>query len=258
MLGVSEHTNHEKAVFPRNNHIIFRPLEKIPKVVVFDFDGTLAESEIEFQTKLGAVILYSYGYKDVSIDHFEYCVRKGDPLSVLPDIDRAKMESRFWTTFNSHARPAETLLPEITTALKKLKNLGCELAIFTARPMACSNNAFITTLASLGILDLFSIVEGNRCSDAVHGSDKTAQIDEISKVLNISPSDMAIVGDTQFDIRAGKRRNVGYTVAVRSGGYCCNWLEEGEPDAIVNSVSDFATLVESACRNLGCRSVRFS
>lgn len=226
--------------------LVLKPLTQLPQLIAIDFDGTMAESEVSFQVRAGLPILHEFGYSNISPESFEWYVRNCNPLGMLSPKERARCEEPFWDRLNCCIRPEPKLLPETVEALRMMQGLGCQIALSTARPVPYSCTQFENQLRELGILSFLSVVEGRRLPSCyVRGSDKTDQLRAISEATQISPSKMAVIGDTPPDIIAGRMKKVLYVVAVRTGGINDEALLQHGPDALLDSILDFALMLQA-------------
>ena len=98
----------------------------------------------------------------------------------------------------------------------------------------CSHKEIITLLRDVGIdLKLFSVVVGD--DDVIRGKPYPDEIFKAKKISGLSVEYM--VGDTIYDIRAGKKAEV-KTIGVLTGVHNKKILEKEKPWKIVKSVRD--------------------
>lgn len=202
-------------------------------LIVFDFDGTLADSFAR------AVVVFQ---------------RIGPQLGLKPlaDIESARgmptkqllktMGVSFWKLPKLmrafHAEAAKDaaglkLFPDWKTVLNELHSAGHQLGILSSN----SEANIRTTLAANGVESLFSLVVGY---PKLFG--KARALRRILKTQKVERSQTLYVGDEVRDIEAAKK--AGITIAA------CNWgfhteslLATAKPDRILTNPRELLTLV---------------
>jgi pyrophosphatase PpaX len=117
-------------------------------------------------------------------------------------------------------------------ALERLKDEGRKLGIVTAKRRATVALAFET----VPIEHLFDVVVGS--DDTERHKPDPAPLLHALDLLGAKPDDAVYVGDSPFDIRAGKAAGM-HAVAVTWGGiHPRERLEAEGPDAVVDSAEE--------------------
>lgn len=182
------------------------------KLLIFDFDGTLADSsEGIFETVNYA--LDKLGCKKISQSLFETLV--GMPLekqfeAVLPKGKEdlvEKASSIYREKYKEICVEKTVLFPHVKETLLFLKSKGLKMAVVTTKK---------TELVSM----LLRALEINDLFDLVIGGDKVSKdkpdpegINLAIKKLNTKKECTAMVGDSSFDMLAGKNADV-KTIAI--------------------------------------------
>jgi len=182
------------------------------KLLIFDFDGTLADShKVIFETINYA--LDKLGCKKISRNFFESLV--GMPLerifeAVLPEDKKGLMEkacSIYRKKYRETCAKKTVLFPHVKETLLFLKSKGIKMAVVTTKK---------TELVSI-LLDALKI---SNLFDFVVGGDKVSKdkpdpegINLVIKKLNAKKEHAAMVGDSRFDIDAGKNAGI-KTIAI--------------------------------------------
>jgi phosphoglycolate phosphatase len=190
------------------------------KLIIFDLDGTLIDSSIDITNAINYAI-EPYGVKPVTVQETISLV--GEGISRLMEKMVKSHESevksginkhililieRFLEHYSTHLVDNTTVYPGVKESLEQLN--GYKKAVISNKREALS----VKILDGLGLLKYF---------DLVVGSDTTPErkpspipiLHGITK-LNIKPEDAVIVGDSNFDIEAGKAAGI-KTIAVTYG-----------------------------------------
>ncbi|MBO0699856.1 MAG: HAD-IA family hydrolase, partial [Zavarzinella sp.] len=174
------------------------------RAVLFDFDGTLADSYTAITASVNHV-LTRYGRPTLSEATVRTLVGHGLEnlmADILPDID-PKAAARLYrehhpTVMNSHTR----LLPGVADGLAALKEAGIKLGV-------CSNKPSYFTralLAMLGIEEYFDVAFGPDDAGAVK-PDPAMLLKALAK-LGVPKEEALYVGDMEVDIETGRRAGV--------------------------------------------------
>ncbi|MDY0214502.1 MAG: HAD family hydrolase [Bacilli bacterium] len=176
-------------------------------LVVFDFDGTIADSDLAL-IKIGLKMSERFLIKkDVSIDDFLFLNGPSldESLPVLfPGYDIKELKDAYYALAPDSAKDI-TLFPGVKGLLKELKNKKIEVAIFTSR----SRFSTELILKRLGLLTKFKMIV---CGDDGFPKKPSGEgLKHIIKTLGTKPEKTLFVGDNWRDILAGK--DVGAPVA---------------------------------------------
>jgi pyrophosphatase PpaX len=199
-------------------------------VVLFDLDGTVIDS--------GGIILASMRHaattvlgRDVPDEQLMAAVGGPGLEQQMRELDPERVDDLI-TAYRAHNEPLHDTLvccPGMDEALERLRDEGRRLGIVTAKRRATVELAF----AHVPFGHLFDVVVGGD-ETARHKPDPQPLELALAR-LDVGPGGVAYVGDSPFDVAAGKAAGV-YTVAVTWGGiHARDRLEPEEPDALVDT-----------------------
>lgn len=205
------------------------------KAILFDFDGTLANtlpvSFYAFQQ-----VFHTYDGKDLSDEDVKNMFGPPEPEIIrgnLQHSDKEKAVDLFLEIYEKNHKALVEPNQEVTDMIKMLKERGYKLAIITGKSRASLD----ISLNALEMDEAFfdSIVTGD---DVVNAKPNPEGILNTLRDMNIEKSEAMFIGDSNADIEAGKQAGV-TTVGVQ-------WLPEFQsseftmkPDKIYKKVSDF-------------------
>ena len=200
------------------------------KTIIFDFDGTIADS---FKQTVNIINSLSeeFGFqKELNYEK----IRSKSISQLIKDL-----RISFWNVPRVISRWRKelskiiyTIKPtQIVPALKKLKQKGCVLGILTT-----NSEENVRKFLKANDLELFDFV----ChGSSLFGKDKILK--KIIKKYKINISNAIYVGDEPRDNEAAKKLNM-KIIAVDWGFSSKELLEKSEPDAIVSSEKELADL----------------
>jgi len=198
--------------------------------VLFDLDGTLVDS--------GEMILSSFRHatrtvlaRDVADEQIAALVGGSNLYDQMRTLDASRVEELV-AAYREHNEPLHDGLEAfvgVQPVLERLRNEGRRLGIVTAKRRATVNLAF-------GVLPL------ERYFDAVVTSELTERhkpdpepVLVALEELGAMPAEAAFVGDSPYDIGAGKAAGV-FAIAVTWGKiHSEDRLREAGADAVVHS-----------------------
>lgn len=219
---------------------LFKPTQPLnadlqPRLIVFDFDGTLADSLI-IMVGITNRLASEFGYKRLS-DDFVATLKYLSPWEIVRAIDVALWKipwivQRVRQEFYSEAKRVE-LFSGIVELVERLKTEHYRLGIVSSN---CEAN-IRAVLSQYGIEDRFDFVT----SASTFGKGRA-----ISKVLKQNQIDRAnaiYVGDEIRDIRAA--RSVGIKIVAVSWGFNDpTALLQQKPDLLVAEAADLFSAVD--------------
>ena len=209
------------------------------RVILFDLDGTLIDS--------GPIILASMRHASVTVlgrEPDEAAVRAaiGGPglIAQMRDLDPDRVDELV-DVYRAHNEPLHATLETfagVSELLLELRRLGHQLGIVTAKRVATVELAF----QRFPILrELTDVLVGAEDTER-HKPDPDPVLEALRR-LGADPGDAVYVGDSPFDIRAGKAAGA-FSIAVGWGGiHTGERLLDEEPDAFVSHPEESLALV---------------
>lgn len=207
------------------------------KVIIFDFDGTIANS-LDTLVTISNRLAVQFGYKQTSqaelaqlknLTSREIIKQSGISIFKVPFLLRkvkAEMSSEI-KTLSLFAGMRETLI--------ELNNVGHKLVII-------SSNSKSNILAFLEYNQLENIFYYIYSGTTVFGKDKV--INKFTKQENINIADVIYVGDETRDIEAAKKSNV-VAIAVTWGFNTKAALAKENPDFLIEQPQELVNAIES-------------
>lgn len=210
------------------------------KYLVFDFDGTIADStEGILQTTRATFARMGLPVPD------DASVRQGIGLPLKGALRTAGMpEDRldeaadiYHEVFYEIAPKHIVLFPGTKEALEKLASRGYRMAIATSR----SEHSLVMLLGEHGIAKYFEVLGSVGCVE----NPKPAP-DIVLWVLGrlgATPEQALVIGDTVYDIQMGKAARCS-TCAVTYGNHGPEQLRSAEPDFLIDDLRELPRLLK--------------
>lgn len=216
-------------------------MEKDIKLIIFDFDGTLADTyELIIKTNQAAMEAMDYPVRD------EEAIRAtiGLPLeagirALYPDLPEEALPQwcatyrRIFDVYKTQYLPV--LFPEVKETLEWLRDKGFVLTVASSR-QSVSLNAF---LRDLGILPCFRYVLG--ADNVSRAKPDPEPVLKTLRDLGYSAGKTLVVGDMPVDILMGSRAGAG-TVGVTYGNSNRAQLLEAGADFVLDHFSELQGL----------------
>jgi phosphoglycolate phosphatase len=202
------------------------------KAILFDLDGTLIDSSEVICTCFNQA-LTNYGLTPLPAQTIKHGI--GRSLRELfteqgRGVSVELLVAEYKRAFAALAPGRSQLLPgarELLERLSKQKKLG----IVTSR--SCRGASQL--LANFGLLDYFSTLVG--IENTSKSKPDPAPVLLALEGLEVQPSESAFVGDTSFDMQAGKAAGV-RVIGVTTGSHSEEELLKAGADMIVHELSD--------------------
>lgn len=202
------------------------------RLVIFDFDGTLADSRQWFMNTLNDVA-DSHGFRKVS--ESEMNMLRSRPTREIVRYLGIRVWQMPAIARDLRRRSAEAaseiqLFEGVPELLSELRRSGVAIAIV-------SSNAEATVRTVLG--DAAALVDHFVCGVSLFG--KAARFRGLRRRLQLGPHQILAVGDEGRDVEAAKR--VGFASVAVTWGYATEAaLRSCSPTLIVRSVAELAGL----------------
>ncbi len=213
-------------------------------LIVFDLDGTLIDSCIDIANSINQGILAVGGPPCPNEAIFPFI---GRPLikmfhQLLPEElkDQAEQATAVYRGYYlNHCSEASRLYPGVIDCLNRLTDIPLAVATTKMTFMA------VKVVKEMGLAHYFKLVQGS--DDIPHKPDPTILNMVLSK-LNKEAENCWMVGDTVFDIQAGKAAGM-QTCAITYGIGRTEELRAEGPDLLLSTLSNFPGRLELPLNN---------
>lgn len=184
------------------------------KLIIFDLDGTLVDASIDLANAINYAI-EPYGAKPVSVQETISLV--GEGITTLMEklirkeginADRDALVKRFLEHYSVHLVDNTTVYPGVAETLSELKDY--KKAVISNKREALSSEI----VERLGLAQYLDLIAGSDTTSERKPS--PVPILHVLSKLDVKPEEAVIVGDSNFDIEAGKAAGI-KTIAVTYG-----------------------------------------
>jgi phosphoglycolate phosphatase len=199
--------------------------------IIFDLDGTLLDSFRDIARSVN-ILLGEYGAQNLSDTQVRPCIGRGVAYLVERSFaaahvmleDSAVAVARYRDIYQEQALVSTRPYPGAVELLDALS--GRPLAVLSNKP----RHACVQILQHFGLLERFSIVAGGDSYPEMKPS--PLPVLDIGRELGVIPDELLVVGDSTYDIIAGKQAGV-RTCAITHGFQDKDALVNEDPDYIV-------------------------
>lgn len=184
------------------------------KLLVFDWDGTLADSELFIINAMQAAI-EQHNFDIRSSNEIRNIIGLGliEAAAVLfPELEQSDYQlltDSYREHYSASAKGKTVLFPDVIETLHTLQNLDYKLAIATGK----SRKGLDNSLRETGIEDFFHMT---RCADETFSKPHPKMLLDIMEQLLVEPENTLMIGDSEYDLLMAKNANVA-PVAVSYG-----------------------------------------
>lgn len=209
------------------------------KCVVFDMDGTLTQTSQLIYDSFN-YIAQKYAGRSYSIPEITAMFGPPEEGALLNIVSKDRlpgvMEDYLHFYRANHNRLA-MLFPGIEDVLKKIKQHGAKLAVFTGKGTSTAE----ITLEEFGIRNYFDyIVTGN---DVQNHKPSSEGLEKILEHFALQPEEVLMVGDHVSDVKAAHDAGV-KIAAVVWDSYVKEKILQMKTDAVFENVQDFHRWIE--------------
>jgi HAD superfamily hydrolase (TIGR01509 family) len=206
------------------------------KVIIFDFDGTLADT-IDILLSITNRLSAEFGFKSATkeelaqlsnLNSWQILQYSGISIFKFPLLIR-----RLKAELHSEV-PQIQLFPGIKEVLLELKKRGFQLGIITSN----SRENVLASLAKNGLQDTFTFIY----SGSTFGKHKV--IKKWLRIENINPEKVVYVGDEIRDIDAAKKTGI-KVIAVGWGFNSPQALAAQNPDFLIERPQELIEIMNS-------------
>jgi phosphoglycolate phosphatase len=213
------------------------PLKKI-KLVIFDLDGTLIDSELDLAAAVNAMLRH-YGRKELPIQIIGTYIGDGAPMLIRRALgdpsDREFLQDAlnyFLAYYRDHKLDNTRPYTGIKTALEQIEDGGRKLAVLTNKPVRASQGI----LAGLGLGESFFQVYGGNSFETKKPDPLGANT--LMREAGATAEETVMVGDSAVDVLTARNAGV-WSIGV-TYGFAPQTLEQVPPDVLVDTPADLA------------------
>jgi phosphoglycolate phosphatase len=209
----------------------FNPAEV--RLVVFDWDGTLMDSEYAIVQSMQRGIA-DLGLAPRTDDQVRNIIGLGlrEAVSALYPAGEADLPERLAEAYRTHwfqfSQDQHDLFPGVLDLLEWLNAHGYFIAIATGK----SRRGLNRVLADTGLEPL---IHASRCADETRSKPHPQMLEEILDLLGLSPKQAVMVGDTEYDMELARNAGV-LPIAVCYGTHEPERLHRHAPLACLESL----------------------
>jgi phosphoglycolate phosphatase len=219
------------------------PARKI-KLVLFDLDGTLIDSEHDLAAAVNAMLV-KYGRKELPIDVIGTYIGDGAPMLIRRALgdpaDREFLQEAlnyFLLYYREHKLDSTYMYEGIREALRQIATndgIKRQMAVLTNKPVRVSRDI----IAGLGMDGNFFQVYGGNSFDTKKPDPLGAHT--LMSEAAVGPEETVMVGDSQVDILTA--RNSGMWSIGVTYGFAPATLEQVVPDVLVDTPAELAKVL---------------
>jgi len=204
------------------------------KAIIFDFDGTLANT-LPICYYAFQFVFKEFDNIDLSIEEIKAMFGPSETGIIRENLSNSHKDAAIELYYEKYYELHNQLVTphkEIDELLKRLRDEGYKIGIFTGK----ANRSLDISLKALQMKGLFDVlITGD---DVNNPKPHPEGLLKALSLLNVENSEALFIGDSDADIDAGLRANV-YTVGVQWLPDCHSMEFTIEPDAIFKSVTEF-------------------
>ncbi len=205
------------------------------KLIVFDWDGTLMDSEAKIVASASAA-LSDLSLTPLPPDRIRNIIGLGlrEAVETLLPGRSDSFYRQYIDRYRYHFLEADTtpmpLFEGVAESLSELRDQGYMLAVATGK----SRRGLDRVLDETGLGQLFV---ATRCADEAPSKPHPGMLEELMEELQVRPRETLMVGDTEYDLRMA--RNAGTcAIAVSYGVHAPHRLLEFAPLACLDAISE--------------------
>ena len=213
----------------------------IPRAIVCDFDGTLADSYAGITASVNFVRA-SHGLPPMTEADVRPHVGRGPTHLLVHTVPAGDPEANVALYRQHHPSvmfSGTRLFPGVAPTLKRLHEAGVKLAI-------CSNKPVVFTkrlVEHFGLTPCFNAVVGPE--DAPRPKPAPDMLLEAMKRLGVAPAETLYVGDMTVDIATARAAGVSVWV-IPSGSDSAEALAAAKPDRILGDFAELASILAAS------------
>jgi len=205
------------------------------KLIIFDWDGTLMDSEAKIVSCLRSTISY-LNFEFREDDQLKNVIGLGLTeaiLSLYPEFKQQQIQlfiNEYQDQFLEKDNIPSTLFEGVIEMLNNLKQKGLLLAVATGKGRQGLNQVFEK-------YNLTNMFDSSRCADETLSKPEPLMLKEILKELNVSTQRALMIGDTAYDLEMAN--NIGMnSVAITHGVHSLERLLAHKPITNVSCIEE--------------------
>ena len=208
-------------------------MDSILRFIVFDWDGTLMDSEAQIVSCLHASIA-DLSLEPLSDDTVRNVIGLGlrEAIDMLvPGRDEA-FHRAFVEAYREHwfAHEGSSLFAGVRDVLEITRENGLKLGIATGK----ARRGLLRVLEQTGLNGCF---DATRCADETRSKPHPQMLLELMDELGVTPDQTLMVGDTEYDMEMATNAGAG-KVAVRSGVHTEERLNRHGPLVCLDRITE--------------------
>lgn len=215
-----------------------------PEAVVFDLDGTLADTAADICAALNDA-LATRGYEPLEAADVRLMIGKGPKilveralrhLDIYPASALVKtLTEQFVRSYAVQGNGLSSLFDGAEECLDVLAAQNIPFAVCSNKP----HEFCVSLLSDLGVADRFSAIQGS--SDKLPKKPDPALLHRALQKMGIAPDKALYVGDSETDVLTA--RAAGVTVVLVEGGYTRTPARELGADFVISSLDQLPTIL---------------
>ena len=210
-----------------------------PRAVLFDFDGTLADSYDAIAASVNHVRA-GYGLPPLPVSEVRRHVGRGPQFLLEQTVPVGDWPTNL-AQYRSHhpgvMRSGTRLLPGAATVLQRLREAGCRLGVCSNKPAAFTADL----VRYLGIDRWLDLVLGPE--DVAHPKPAPDMIVAALDRLGVDNGEALYVGDMVVDIETARSAGVAVCV-VATGSDSASRLAAATPDRLLDRLTDLLDCID--------------
>jgi phosphoglycolate phosphatase len=211
----------------------------VSAAVIFDLDGTLADTATDIARSLNAVLMSEHR-RSIDLEAVRLMIGRGPTVLIeralrhLGDPSDGATARRLSAAFVDHyataGHPRTTLFPGMRDCLQELSNAGIGIGVCSNKPQGSCESL----LSDLGIDGLVSAVQGS--SPDVPAKPDPTSLYRVLRTLGANPARSLYVGDSDTDVMTARAARM--PVILVGWGYSDTPVTELGADAVIDTVDD--------------------
>ena len=208
-------------------------MDSILRFIVFDWDGTLMDSEAQIVSCLHASIA-DLSLEPLSDDTVRNVIGLGlrEAIDMLVPGRDEDFHRAFVEAYREHwfAHEGSSLFAGVRDVLEITRENGLKLGIATGK----ARRGLLRVLEQTGLNGCF---DATRCADETRSKPHPQMLLELMDELGVTPDQTLMVGDTEYDMEMATNAGAG-KVAVRSGVHTEERLNRHGPLVCLDRITE--------------------